>query len=1303
MSFANTFQTSKEGRDDDGSTIHAFPLLPQGFKSDPMQREQMDINFLEDVNSLSCQPLSLLPVAWGAVLACYTESEEVHFGVAYRGRQTDKGTQFISPFRLRVSNTETLLNTMAVATQYDERMRRFQKMGLEGYAALNPGNIVLSNFNNLLVIAGETHDVSAEVVEEKYPLTLYARGANLRACFDPRVLSANALRPMLNHFADFVQAAIERPDRTILDAQRVGKKGFALLQEWHASREKGLRDDYGVRAHELINDQILSDPSAPAVSAWDGELTRGELDHWASYLGHHLVSEGCNVQPGQFVGLLLSKSVATVPAMLSVIRSGAGFVFLSPSLPIERIRTMCRIAGVVHILTNSRHKEMAAKLDIPVTEVDNRPSSAVKVERFDRPMRFGPLYLAFTSGSTGEPKGVQINRESFGPGIARFCEETKLDKSSRLFQSVSYAFVVSILETLTGLAVGACICIPSEEDLENDFEGELNKFKATWAWNTPTMTRTLRADQLPFLKTLVLAGEPITSADAAQWKGLSAPYSLYAQSETASTFYIRRLNEPTYESGNLGNPTTGRYWVVEKSDHTRLSTIGTDGELLIESTALGSFYINNPEMTAATFVEEPVWAPQQDYAPQLKRQWILTGDMVRHNCKDGSLQIVGRKGTRTKIRGQRIELGEIESCLRPYFPSQQVVAEVVTPAAASVEVGQSPAILLAFTCSNMNKSPSGSPVGILLREEHRVEARKALSGLQQALPSYMIPADILELDHLPRTVSGKVHRKALRDWAAQRPLDQLVGVDEVRVAFRAAETFEEQALQSICVKVLGLPSEKISLDDNFFRIGGDSLTARQVVSAARSQGLTLTVSNVFNEPTLAVLAKVIRKSDAAVNDAGVKESPFARLKTEFLQQGLPAGLNAHQVQAVLPLTFMQAQTTRAATIDYFPMEFEGAVDVDRLRVACQQILDVNPALRSIFLPFKQETVQIILRQAAISWTEVTAPADSDLNDWTHSWIMQDREHSPPMSQITAGCTLIRHYSGRTNFVMRLAHSQYDGVCLGPIFKQLETFYSDSGAALKYHPKEDFISYRKTCARMRTPQALEHWKNLLTDIEITELPRLGYPSELTYAVHHEECKPAEPPAGITQATAIKAAWAYTLAQETGKPEVLFGQITNCRGVQPDAGDEVIGMCLNTTPVRVKVEPTTRVRDFLGMVQQQHIEALEYETTEWPDMVATGTSWPAGTELDSLVLHENFANLKEFSLGDVTSRLGEPIFKPVGSKSHILVTFPGPQSLMTFLMTRIGCMEKTKAEMLVSKFNETLVRFLAYPNSLIGPVN
>ncbi|GFF57490.1 hypothetical protein IFM51744_09231 [Aspergillus udagawae] len=1262
-------------------------------------------------------------VAWASVLACHTNNDEVLFGIAHHGRRTETGDQAILPWRLRINPGDTVADALVATARYDHEMRQFERMGLQKFSTLSPEHVRLCQFGNLVVLGCSSDDEpELQRQEYQYPLTLYVGSTRIQASFDPAFVEPDTVRMMLIHIVDFIRAGTERPDRLIRD-QVAGTKSMALMRQWNTRTELERCD--AVQVQQLIDKQCANRPSAAAVCAWDGSLTYGELNQWASSVARALALN-VGIGPGSFVGIYMAKSVRTVVAMLGVMRAGAAFLFLPLFLPPERLRTMCRIANVQCIVTAPGQSSTAAHFALPILEIQSELPSAESLSFVNNATASDPLYVVFTSGSTGQPKGIVVDRASFGPGLRRLCSLSRLNAQSRVLHAVSHAFVVNIIEQLAALATGACLCVPSEEQIQNDLETALTEFNATWTILTPSVARLLEPAKVPSLQSLLLAGESLTAADVAQWSGSSSGlYSLWGQSESASTLLAHQLH-PDSPTSRLGAPTIGACWVVDPEDHHRLLPLGLEGELLLESPAFARGYLGDPTQTARTFVEDPAWysgiSGGRTTSKDFPGRWLLTGDLVRYCQMDGSLEFVGRKGTRTKIRGQRVELGEIESQLRKCLPGvQQVVAELIVPAPSpGKEQQHPPPMLVAFTCTSQGKTPpSGQELAAETpTDEYRSTFRAALSVLRQVLPSYMVPSAILPLSFLPRTITGKIDRRFLREWSGRQTVEEILKFHGERAVFRAPLTEAEGILQASCEEVLHLAPGSVGLEDNFFGLGGNSLMAQQLVTVSRSRGLRIGVTDVFEKPTLGALAAT--RTPCSVTtcaeqdnrlDHAFDKHPFEVLKKNILQNVvLPQGLKPEDVEDVYPTLEMQSLLVDLAVIDYFPIEINGSIDFDRLRRACQLFVNVQPSFRSIFVPFQGETVQIVLRQAAITWNQLTLPAEADLMAWARSWALQDRTQPPAFSQPSASFTLIHGNDGqRSAFILKLPHAQYDGVCLQQIVQQLGALYDNPGLAATHRLLANFTSYRLACARLRTPGALNFWRALLTDSEVSRLPRLSPGSE-TSVIYSGECEPPPPPTGITMATAIKAAWAYVLAQETNRTDVVFGQITNCRGninIGPEvvgrSGQDIIGMCLNTTPVRVKLTSATRVKQLLLAVQEQHVRMLPYETIDWFDMVANSTSWPPDTDLDSVVLHENFSSAGPLALGDVRGRMDNPIFTTPGWKRHVLVTWPGPDKLMTFLMTREGALDKEYAEGLVGKFNGTLVRFLGDPEGVVGGVS
>jgi aryl carrier-like protein len=600
-------------------------------------------------------------------------------------------------------------------------------------------------------------------------------------------------------------------------------------------------------------------------------------------------------------------------------------------------------------------------------------------------------------------------------------------------------------------------------------------------------------------------------------------------------------------------------------------------------------------------------------------------------------------------------------------------------------------------------------------DEYRSTLRAALSVLRQVLPPYMVPSAILPLSFLPRTITGKIDRRSLREWSGRQTLDEILKFHQERTIFRGPSTEAERIVQESCEEVLHLAPGSVGLEDNFFGLGGNSLTAQQLAAASRSRGLRIGVTDVFEKPSLGALAATgtpcsftICEEKKSRLDHTSSKHPFEALKKDLLQSVvLPQGFKPEDVEDVYPTLEMQSLLVDLTVIDYFPVEINGPIDYDRLRRACQLFVDVQPSFRSIFFPFQGKTMQIVLRKIAITWNQLTLATGADLMAWARSWALQDRTQPAALSQPSAAFTLIQSNDGqRSAFILKMPHAQYDGVCLRQIIQQLGELYKDPGLAVTHRTLANFTTYRLACARLRTTAALNFWAALLAGSGVTRLPRLSPGSE-TSIIYSGECEPPLPPTGITMATAIKAAWAFVLAQETNSTDVVFGQITNCRGnidigrdVDERSGQDIIGMCLNTTPVRVKLASTMRIKQLLLAVQEEHVRMLPYETIDWFDMVTNSTPWPADTDLDSVVLHENFSSAGNLALGETTGCMDNPIFTTPGWKRHVLVTWPGPDKLMTFLMTREGALGKEYAEGLVGKFNATLMRFLGDPEGVVG---
>lgn len=380
------------------------------------------------------------------------------------------------------------------------------------------------------------------------------------------------------------------------------------------------------------------------------------------------------------------------------------------------------------------------------------------------------------------------------------------------------------------------------------------------------------------------------------------------------------------DPSNVGSALGCVLWITDAADHEKLLPIGAVGELLIEGPILARCYIQNKAKTEASFIENPSWAARGSGDPISNRRLYKTGDLARYN-EDGTVQILGRRDTQVKLRGQRIELGEIEyHVLREVKGCLEVGVEVIKP-----NNGAGAPMVVAFlrmqsdSIANANLS---SAVKVSSGVLDSAEAR-----LKQLLPPYMVPATFVSLPKMPLMVSGKLDRKALRELGSQLAMDQLMGPNTTDGS-SSPQTTMEKKLQEIWSRVLNLSLDTIRANSSFLKLGGDSITAMQVTSTCRAENIEITVQDILKIKILSRLALKAR----------VLTSPSLDIEEEI---GTEFELN--------PIQRWHMRRTRkvaGAVKNHFNQSFilrlRRRIQLSHLKSAIEQVLALHTMLRSRF-------------------------------------------------------------------------------------------------------------------------------------------------------------------------------------------------------------------------------------------------------------------------------------------------------------------------------------------------------------------
>ncbi|KAH9429253.1 hypothetical protein MCOR02_010659 [Pyricularia oryzae] len=1233
----------------DGCNSVAFPQTSSPTENRTQQQQKgkpfaVHRLFYPEATPKRKRPISvIINAAFAVVVSHLTNTTDVVFGTVDAGRKrgsvawTDMGgpTMDSVPVRITVEHNSKVGEFLDVVQQQHRQKSLFAQIGLQEIKRINGTTQKACDFGTLLVVQGrENYLVGREGVGEwltgttecmprTYRLNLEAflkeDHVKLVASTNDGVMGeeeAGRLLELLSSAMHQLAAADGDAQTTLAAIHLLSDADRRRLWEWNAEVPAAV--DRCI--HDLISDQAGARPEATAVvGPGDGEFTYGELDRLTKRLASHLVRLG--VANETFVPLCFRKSCWAVVAMLAVLRAGGAFVPLDPAQAAERREDMIRQTGARLVLVSEGAVAAAATadrnhLDRVIVAVGPALMSDLAEEmgeplQLAAPSPSSAAYVVFTSGSTGKPKGVVVNHGAASTSCQHHGRALGFCPESRVLQFASYAFDASIMEMLTTLVAGGCVCIVPDKDKLGDVEAAIDDTRANLAFLTPTVANMLDPARLGSLETIIMGGEAVTRSAVERWMHLQRVYNIYGPTECAIVCSGKRISRHDLdESGCIGKAMGSVFWVVSPRDQQRLCPIGAVGELLIEGPILARGYLGDAALTAASFIEDPPWllggGPGH---PGRRGRLYKTGDLVRYNS-DGSLTYVGRKDNQVKIRGQRVELGEVEHHLRACVPGvQQAAAEVIKPQGESA----SPmlAAFLVLEERDGEEAKDGADVVATIRVASIPPVVE--DTLAEKLPAYMVPAVFFTVSQLPLNTSGKTDRRRLRELGSTFSYAELAELQSGSAAGdgkkRMPATDDERALQQIWARVLNLDPESIGADDSFFRLGGDSISAMKLVAdARRAAGLTLSVADVFRNPRLTTLAAAAGisspREDQAAPSADDVIKPFALLCSSpddvspcRARLAAACGLDAEDlVEDAYPCTPLQegllALATKSAGAYTFRsvLEIPKHVEVDRFRRAWETAVRRMPILRTRIVEHGDSgrLVQVVVDEP-IRWTVAT-----DLEQY----IQKDASDPVGLGKPLSRYALVHNSgeAGPVSFVWTLHHALYDGWSMPLLLEQVQAAYFESSASPPPVPTAPFQAFIKYIATMDLQSTGRYWQAQLADCEAAPFPALPSPAYQPQAkrlLQHSITGFHWPQMDITQSTLLRAAWAIVVSRQTASSDVAFGVVSNGRQAPVPGIERMAGPTIATVPVRVKLRNGDLAVDLLHELQLQAAEMVPHE--------------------------------------------------------------------------------------------------------------
>ncbi|KAI4170935.1 MAG: hypothetical protein LQ343_004593 [Gyalolechia ehrenbergii] len=1208
-----------------------FPALTDGSK-DVRQLRSLELE-LRDVAriQLFCTQRSItlstaLQFVWALVLRIYTGNENVCFGYLSSGRDVPiDGIEnavglFISMLVCRMDCGKDALVSDAleqVRDDYAESMSHQafsladmqHELQLSGKSLFNtaftyqrrpPTKEIKDEelkFDVLEAYDPSEYDLTANVEVRDADAAVYFNYWTDFVCDS----QAKSISDTFNHVLASLIATLD-PKRTIEAIDYCGAHDKKQILEWNRQPLPNVE----TCVHELIAEQSRILPiRTPAVCSWEGDLTYTKLISLSTRLARQLTALG--VGPESYVPICFEKSLWAVVAMLGIMQAGGAFVPLEPTHPESRLKFIISDVNAQLILSSRKHsKKFAGYAGVMTHVVDNgleQTNQALLEQDTSRSNAANAAYLIFTSGTTGLPKGTIISHQAFATGATEHAPRILMRQDSRVLQFSNLCFDASVMEILTSLMTGACVCIPSDEERMNDISGAIRRMSVNWTLLTPSVAEVLNPESVPSLKVLVTGGEAMQARHIAKWSGKTSLVNAYGPSEcaviaTTSIKVDEQKRTVDDDPSVIGHAVGARSWVVNPQDHNQLMPIGSVGELIIEGNTVARGYLNSEEKTAKSFVARPPFMDQvgREFAGDLAKHIYKTGDLVRYRS-DGSIIYVSRKDTQIKLNGLRIELGEIEHHVKQRLPENvQSAVEMVAPSGKK-------RLLAMFFCSSTPRTtesgdPDETPLLQSMSEENAWVCRKLKADLAGALPAYMIPSLFVPLSRMPWTASGKLDRTRLCRVVAQLSREETAPLKLADTGHRRMPTTEmEIRLRKMWEHILNLKPETATLDDSFFVIGGDSLQAMKLVAAARTQKISLSVLDIFRKPTLADMA-----SACSLLEEGDKSilKPFSLLSNvDSLDQILDevvaqCRVEKDQLADAYPCSALQeglitlSVKQPGAYVANNVFRLPEAVEIDAFKAAWEKAIQDMDILRTRIVHTSNSTfVQAVLKQEKIEWHTA-----GNLEDVTNAEVLLPEHSGSPLTRFT----LVDNGSpSERYFVWSIHHALYDGWSMPKMLQRVEDiFFEDTPPA----PKVSYAQFIKYVSSTESGVADRFWRSKFDGLQSIHFPRVssteGAQNGSTDTLNYSLKLPHKAAAtGITLPSIIRAAWGILLSAHTGSQDVVFGETMTGRDIPVDGVIDMLGPTLTTVPTRIQLNKSSTLMELLQEVKQMAAEVIPYQ--------------------------------------------------------------------------------------------------------------
>ncbi|MCB2298651.1 non-ribosomal peptide synthetase [Clostridium tagluense] len=1000
---------------------------------------------------------------------------------------------------------------------------------------------------------------NSEINVAKFDLTMTAVDADseiyISLNYATKLYEKETIERMVNHFLNIVKEIVKNTEVKINDIELISEEEkYKLLVEFNDTSADYPRDK---TMHELFEEQVEKTPNNIAVVFEDKELTYRELNERANSLARKLREKGVGTET--IVGVIVERSIEMIVGIMAILKVGGAYLPINPEYPEDRIDYILKNSETKIVLTQSKFKEKI-RLEIDICDLNDEVLYKCSNDNLGKVANANNLaYLIYTSGTTGNPKGVMITHDAVVNTIQDINSKFSINEKDRIIGLSSVCFDLSVYDIFGALSTGATLVQISDQRDVREIVNVLKNQEVT-IWNSVPAMMDMLLENITesfhntSLRLVMLSGD---------WISLKSPkkirksfsnakiVSLGGATEASiwSTYYPIEEVKQEWNSIPYGRPLANqKFYVLDKGMH--LCPYGVIGEFYIGGFGLAKGYMNDLEKTKSAFIIHNEFGPL-----------YRTGDWGRFR-KAGYIEFLGRKDQQIKIRGFRIELGEIENRLLKHEDVKYAVVVV-----------------------NENKNKDKYMYAYVVSEKE-ISELNLKSYLKESLPDYMIPSEFVRLDKLPVNENGKIDRKSL-------PKSQLTL--SIGTGYVAPQTYIERKLVEIWGEMLG--KNKIGVYDNFFHLGGHSLNVMKLATKINKEfDIDIPLSEIFIRKNVRNLSEYIclQNNNHFEEIEKVQESDY------------------YETSSAQKRIYMLHKLSKQSTAYNMPgvIEIDGELNIEKAEKIFNKLIQRHESLRTRFLTTESSTVQIIHKPEEISFKleKIQTQNIEDIKEMMNSFIRSfDLEKAP---LFRAGIIEVKEQ--KYILIIDMHHIISDGSSVEILIKEFKEFYNGiEKEPLKIKYKDFVVWQNNKQDSEELKKQEEYWiKEFETDIPVLNLP-IDYirpknkdfiGDNINFTIGKEETRKLREIAretGSTMYMVILSTLMILLSKYSGQDNIIVG--TPIAGRNHEDLENIIGMFVNTLPIRSTVKGGNSFDEFLIEVKEKAIKVFENQEYQFEKLV------------------------------------------------------------------------------------------------------